>query len=158
MFKLQLIIRTICYWLACGFGVGLVPYAPGTVSTILVGVPLYISIHSFALPYYALTLSVATICGIYICSVAEQIRNQRDDSAIVWDEICGYGITMFYIPFHAVWIMVGVLLFRLFDILKPWPIRSIDQYVHGGVGIMLDDVLAGIYANALLHALVYFAS
>jgi phosphatidylglycerophosphatase A len=142
---------------ACGFGMGLFKYAPGTVATIVVGVPFYLSISHFSLIPYLLIISLAFLLGIYICGIAEQQCNRLDDARIVWDEICGYAITMIYIPNHAVWIILGVLLFRLFDILKPWPIYYVDQYVKGGLGIMLDDLLAAGYANLTLHTLIYLS-
>jgi len=101
------------------------------------------------LVYSILTLLV-TVVGIWICGVAADKLGEHDFGGIVWDEIAGYLITLWLVPFSWAAVFWGFILFRIFDILKPWPIRWLDRNIHGGLGIMLDDVLAGIFAGLLL--------
>ncbi len=103
--------------------------------------------------YLALTL-VGLLLGIHISGYTAHALGEHDHGGIVWDEIIGYLIAMIAIPFTIHWMVAGFLLFRFFDIVKPWPIRWIDQKLSGGLGIMLDDVLAGIFALVVLHLLV----
>ena len=92
-----------------------------------------------------------SIAGIYICGQAAKDAGVHDHGAIVWDEIVGFLITMFMIPLSWKSVIVGFILFRIFDIFKPWPISFIDKNVHGGLGIMLDDIIAGLAALACMH-------
>ncbi|KTC99701.1 phosphatidylglycerophosphatase A [Legionella geestiana] len=138
-------------FLAFGFGSGLSPVAPGTCGT-LVAIPLYLMMARLnTLPYLALTLLFFAI-GVSVCDRASSMLNVHDHPGIVWDEVVGYLLTMAFAPVGAIWVIAGFILFRLFDIWKPFPIRSIDRHVHGGTGIMLDDVLAALYAAAVLWA------
>jgi phosphatidylglycerophosphatase A len=131
--------------LAFGFGSGLAPKAPGTAGT-LVAIPLYLWLSHFSEAGYLLTLAVLTLAGIWLCGRASAKLGVHDHPGIVWDEFAGYLVTM--IPASGSWISVlaGFLLFRLFDIWKPWPIRVADKKVTNGLGIMLDDLLAGALA------------
>ena len=99
---------------------------------------------------------VAFYAGIAICQLTSDDLRVHDFSGIVWDEFVGFWITMFLIPFDWKWIVLGFVLFRFFDIVKPWPIRWLDKKVEGGFGIMIDDVLAGIYAWAVLMLIIQF--
>lgn len=138
-------------FLAFGFGSGLSPIAPGTCGT-LVAIPLYLIMARLnILPYLALTMVLFAV-GVCACDRASRILNVHDHPGIVWDEVVGYLLTMAGAPAGAVWVIAGFVLFRLFDIWKPFPIRSIDRHVHGGTGIMLDDALAALYAGAVLWA------
>ncbi len=137
-------------FLAFGFGSGLSPRAPGTVGTV-VAVPLYAAMAGLPLPYYSAVLVLTFLLGVYLCGAASRRLGVHDHGGIVWDEFVGYWITMWALPAHWTWALAGFVLFRLFDILKPWPIRWLDRRVHGGFGIMIDDVLAGIFACAILH-------
>ena len=141
------------YWLAIGLGSGLAPKAPGTAGT-LVAIPLYLLLSSLWLWQYLAVVIAGFLVGIWICAKAARQLGVHDDPSIVWDEIIGYLITMIAVPAEWLWIAIGFVLFRIFDIVKPWPIRIIDQRVQGGLGIMLDDVLAGIYALIVLQVLV----
>lgn len=138
------------YWLAVGFGSGLASKAPGTAGT-LVAVPMYIGLSYFALWQYLVVVVALFIIGVWICDVVAKQMGVHDAPSIVWDEIVGYLITMIASPPGWFWIIAGFVLFRLFDILKPWPIRVIDKQVKGGMGIMLDDVLAAIFALIVLQ-------
>lgn len=141
------------HFLALGFGSGLIKPAPGTWGT-LAGVPLYMAfVHVPGLSlitYLAITL-IAFLVGIYLCGKAATDVGVHDHGAIVWDEIVGLLVTMIAITPSLPNLVLGFLLFRLFDILKPWPIRLLDRSVHGGFGIMVDDLLAGLMACGLLH-------
>jgi len=138
--------------LALGFGSGRAPVAPGTFGT-LVGVLFYLPLADLPLlPYLAIT-SLLFVIGIPICGRAAEQFGVHDHGAIVWDEIVGYLVTMAFAPSGWLWVIIGFALFRLFDIWKPWPIALLDRQVSGGLGIMLDDLLAGIFAAAALFAI-----
>ena len=141
-------------FLALGFGAGLVPIGPGTAGTV-VAIPLYLMLQTLSLPIYLACVAVAFIAGIGICAHAARRLGVHDHPGIVWDEIAGYLVTMIAAPTGWVWVVAGFVLFRLFDIAKPWPIRWLDRQVHGGLGIMLDDLLAGVFAALVLQGLVY---
>jgi phosphatidylglycerophosphatase A len=135
--------------LALGFGSGLAPKAPGTFGT-LAAVPLFLLCSSLTTPSFLALIVVMSIAGIYICGKAASDAGVHDHGAIVWDEIVGFFITMLLIPVSWKSILVGFVLFRLFDIFKPWPISYIDKHCHGGLGIMLDDIVAGLAAWACM--------
>ena len=143
------------HWLAVGFGSGLSPKAPGTFGTIA-AIPLWYLINDLPLSLYLAIIVAGFIAGIWICDSATKAIGKPDHGAIVWDEIIGFWITMIVAPAGLIWMLAGFVLFRFFDIVKPWPIRYLDKHIHGGLGIMLDDVLAGIFALLCLQALVYF--
>lgn len=143
------------HFFAFGFGSGLAPKAPGTFGT-LAAVPIYWLIQDLAWPIYGTWLIVTFALGIYWCERSSKQLGVHDHGGIVWDEFVGYWITMFLAPKSWLWMLVGFVLFRFFDILKPWPINWLDRKVDGGFGIMIDDVLAGVYAFTVLQACVYF--
>lgn len=140
--------------LALGFGSGLLPKAPGTWGTV-VGVGLYSLIMPFGIEALAIAALVATVAGVPICGVAARWLGVHDHGAIVWDEIAGVLITLLFVPFHWAWVLAGFVAFRVFDVLKPWPISWLDREVGGGLGIMLDDILAGLAAGLLLFGLIW---
>lgn len=144
--------RRVHHWLAYGFGSGLSPKAPGTAGTIA-AVPLYLLAAELPLIGYLLLLAVAILIGIWACGKTAGELGVQDPSALVWDEFVGFFITMTLAPAGWVWVLLGFVLFRFFDILKPWPICVFDRRVHGGWGIMLDDLLAGLVAFAALQAI-----
>ncbi|MFZ2312964.1 MAG: phosphatidylglycerophosphatase A [Methylobacter sp.] len=135
-------------FLAFGFGSGLAKKAPGTLGT-LAAVPVYWLFAQTNIFVYSLLTVAVTITGIWICGIAAEKLGEHDFGGIVWDEIAGYLITMWLVPFTWQAMVIGFLLFRVFDIIKPWPIKWVDQRVEGGFGIMLDDVLAGVFAGIL---------
>ncbi len=139
--------------LALGFGSGLAPKAPGTFGT-LAAVPLYLLLEPLTPLYYGLFLALATAVGIWACEVYSQHLGVHDHGSIVWDEFVGYWLTMTVAPSGWQWLLLGFILFRLFDIIKPWPIGWLDKRVKGGFGIMVDDLLAGVYAALVLAAVV----
>jgi len=136
-------------FLAFGFGSGLAKKAPGTFGTVA-AIPLYCLFAQTGLLAYSLLTIIVTIAGIWICDIAAKKLDEHDFGGIVWDEIAGYLITMWLVPFTWQNVVLGFVLFRIFDIIKPWPIKWADQKVQGGFGIMLDDVLAAVFAGALL--------
>ena len=140
------------HFLALGFGSGLLKPAPGTWGT-LAAVPVYlllIQLLPAGLWPYALVLAAGFLIGVYLCGKTASDIGVHDHGAIVWDEIIGFLITMTLITPTWQNILLGFLLFRAFDIVKPWPIKLLDKHVHGGFGIMIDDVLAGVFAWVLL--------
>lgn len=148
--------RNPLHFFAFGFGAGAVPFAPGTFGT-LVAIPLYALLEPLGLPIYLSVAALLLIAGIAICHVTARDIGVHDHSGIVWDEIVGYLITMIAVPFSVFNLMAGFVLFRFFDIVKPWPIRQLDSKVTGGVGIMLDDVVAGAYAAFCLQVVLNVA-
>lgn len=142
-------------FLALGFGSGLAPAAPGTFGT-LAAVPLYLLLQPLPPLYYLAMLVVTFLLGIWLCDVTARQLGVHDHPGIVWDEFVGYWITMFAAPSGWLWVVLGFALFRIFDVLKPWPIRWIDKKVGGGFGIMLDDVLAGVFGLALMQLLAWW--
>ncbi len=140
-------------WLATGFGVGRIHWAPGTFGT-LVGVPLVLLLQPLGFLVYSLVMVGLALLGIVICGRAAKQMGVHDDPSIVWDEIVGYVITMIAVPVSATTLLSGFLLFRLLDISKPWFIGWLDRNVTGGFGIMLDDVVAAIVANMILQLMI----
>jgi phosphatidylglycerophosphatase A len=136
--------------IALGFGSGLAPIAPGTAGT-LVAIPFYLAMQSLPLTVYAAVTLTCALIGIGICGYAAKRLGVHDHPAIVFDEIVGFFITMFAAPPGLLTLLAGFLLFRLFDAMKPWPISWIDRNVHGGFGIMFDDVIAGVMSLAVLQ-------
>jgi phosphatidylglycerophosphatase A len=94
--------------------------------------------------------------GVWCCDACAKNLGVHDHPGIVWDEVVGYLITMIAVPKTLLWVVVGFILFRFFDILKPWPISWIDKHVEGGMGIMLDDVLAAVFALIVIQIALYF--
>lgn len=139
-------------FLALGAGLGLAPRAPGTFGTLL-GIPLLFLMPQSLLGYSA-TLLVLFAVGVWCCHVCAQALGVHDHPGIVWDEVVGYLITMAAVPRTAPWILTGFVVFRVFDISKPWPISWIDRQVHGGLGIMLDDVLAALCSVLVMQILL----
>ena len=142
-------------FLALGFGSGLAPKAPGTFGT-LAAIPLYLVMSGLSPQVYGLITLFLAIVGIYICGYCAKAVNVHDHPAIVWDEIVGYLITMFMIPWSWHSVLIGFILFRIFDIFKPWPISYLDKNCHGGFGIMIDDVLAGVFSLICMHLIYAF--
>ncbi len=138
-------------WIACGFGSGLLPRAPGTAGSVVALIPWWFVLHGLPIAGYLLVLIIAFALGVWACDVAGQRVGVNDHRALVWDEFVGQWIALCAAPVGWPWMVAGFALFRFFDIWKPWPIRIADRRVHGGLGVMLDDVLAGIYALALLQ-------
>lgn len=146
--------RNPFYFIAFGFGAGLARIAPGTWGT-LIAIPLYCVLARQSVVVYGLVTCFAFVLGVFITDWVSRDLGEHDFGGIVWDEIVGYWLTMFMIPFNITSIVMGFLLFRLFDIWKPQPIRYLDKHVHGGLGIMLDDVVAAVFASIVLHCVLW---
>lgn len=142
------------YFIAFGFGLGTLPVAPGTWGT-LAGIPLLYLIYDSSWLVYLIITAVLFVFGVWLCDIVTKDIGVHDHGGIVWDEIVGFLLTMFLCPLSLTTIVLGFLLFRLFDILKPPPIRYVDKVVKGGFGIMVDDILAAIYAWCCLQFMVY---
>jgi len=142
------------HWLAMGFGTGLAPQAPGTFGT-LATLPFLVLTASQNLSIKVIILVMISLLGIWICDRSAKALGAHDHGSIVWDEIAGFYLTMLFV---ATWnwktLLLGFALFRFFDIVKPWPIKHLDEHVHGGLGIMLDDLIAGLFAGIILMLLV----
>ena len=143
-------------WIASGFGVGLSPRAPGTAGSLVALLPWWFFLRHLSLPTYLGVLLVAFAIGIWAGGwVIDRIRIE-DPSVVVWDEFIGQWVALLLAPAGWPWMLGGFALFRLFDIWKPWPVSWADTKIHGGLGAMLDDVLAGIYACVTLQAIAFF--
>jgi phosphatidylglycerophosphatase A len=140
--------------IAFGFGSGLAPKAPGTVGTLL-GLPLFWLVAAAAhdLPNRVVLLIAAFLVGIWACARTGRALGMADHGGMVWDEIVAFALVLLFTPAGWLWIALAFALFRLFDILKPWPIRLADTHFKSGFGVMFDDLLAALYAIAILKGL-----
>ena len=142
-------------FIAIGLGSGLSPKAPGTAGTLLT-VPLVYFLQQQTFVIYALVTLFVLLSGSWVCGYAAKKLRVHDHSGIVYDEVAGFLITMFMAPAGWFWMLAGFILFRFFDAVKPWPISWLDKNVHGGFGIMFDDVIAGIFSLLCLLSLQEF--
>lgn len=142
------------YFIAFGFGSGLMPVAPGTWGT-LAALPLYLLMRDTHWTVYLFLALIAFAVGVWVSDKVSKDLGMHDYKGIVWDEVVGYLLTMFLAPKGFTWMILGFILFRIFDIWKPQPIRYIDQKVHGGLGIMLDDVVAALPAWLIMQILAW---
>lgn len=138
------------HFLALGFGSGLAPKAPGTFGTLAAIPVVWLAQQIGSWGYLACTL-VAVLAGIIICGYTAKAMGEHDSPAIVWDEIAGYMVACIGLPFTWQNVLCAFILFRLFDIAKPGPIGWCDRNLHGGLGIMADDVVAGVATAATLQ-------
>jgi phosphatidylglycerophosphatase A len=149
------LMRDPVHLVAFGFGSGLMPRAPGTFGT-LIAIPITLFVMQFGFAVHLAFVVAAAVFGVYVCGESARRLGVHDHPGIVWDEITGFAVTMLTVPAplgafeQAGWVLAGFALFRLLDIWKPWPIREADHSLSGGLGIMLDDVIAGIFAAAIL--------
>jgi len=144
------LLRHPAHLLAFGFGAGLAPKAPGT-SGSMAALPIYYFAQMLPVADYAALVIVLFILGIAVCAKTERDLGVHDHPGIVWDEIVGMLASLFMAPAGWVWVAVGFGFFRLFDIWKPFPIGWINRRVGGGLGIMLDDLLAALFAALCLQ-------
>jgi phosphatidylglycerophosphatase A len=142
------------FFIAFGFGSGLASFAPGTFGT-LAAIPLYLLLIKSHWSVYLLATIAAFFLGVWVSGKVTRDLGIQDYKGIVWDEVVGYLFTMFLAPPGWIWVILGFILFRIFDIWKPQPIRLVDQKFPGGMGIMLDDLLAAIPSWIVLHLLVW---
>ncbi|MDX1610682.1 MAG: phosphatidylglycerophosphatase A [Halofilum sp. (in: g-proteobacteria)] len=137
---------------ALGFGSGLTPRAPGTAGSI-VGVLLAAALAGVGTgePLYLLATAALIAAGVPICARAGRRLGQHDHPAIVWDELASFPLVLLGLPATWPWLLAGFVAFRVFDVLKPWPIRWLDRRLPGGLGVMADDVAAALAACGVLH-------
>ena len=142
-------------FLATGFYIGNIPFAPGTFGS-LIGLPLSFALAGISLTQAMLCILFFIIFAVCIADAAEKILKQNDPGCIVIDEIAGMMVTLIGLPVSPITLASGFIIFRILDILKPFPIRNIDKRIPGGLGVVADDVAAGIIANLLLRGLFFF--
>ena len=143
------LLRDPVHFFALGFGSGLVPKAPGTAGT-LVGVLLDPLLRPLGLEWRVALVALRFVAGVWLCGESARRLGAHDHPGIVWDEIVGYLALMLVLPAGWGWALAGFVVFRCFDIVKPWPIRQLDHGVGGGFGIMLDDVMAAVWGALVL--------
>ncbi|NVK54596.1 MAG: phosphatidylglycerophosphatase A [Alteromonadaceae bacterium] len=146
-------LKNPVHFLALGFGSGLIPLMPGTFGS-LAALPLLLPFVWLNASALFIAAVIASLLGIYLCGKTASDMQVHDHGSIVWDEVAGILLTFLWVPLSPLTVVAGFLLFRFFDILKPWPIKPIDKYIHGGLGIMLDDIVAGLMACLSLHGLM----
>ncbi len=144
-------VRRLVTVFSTGLYSGYCPVAPGTAGTI-VAIPLYLALSKLPVPFYAITVVAFLFMSCWFAGAAETIFAGRDNERIVIDEISGFLVTMGFLGSEPPYIFSGFFLFRFFDIVKPFPIRKLEN-LKGGYGIVADDVMAGIYSNLVLHIL-----
>ena len=145
-------LRTLLYWLAIGGGAGRAPRGPGTAGTLL-AVPLVWGLWQLPSVWQWTLVVAALVAGIPICAEGSRRLGRHDPGPVVWDEIAAFALLSLMIPRSLPWLAAAFVLFRFFDIAKPWPIRDLDHRLSGGLGIMLDDLLAAGYAAMCLALL-----
>lgn len=142
-------------WLACGFGSGLAPVAQGTFGSLAAILP-WLLLRQLSLPLNMLVIVVGFAIGVWACDIAGRALGVDDHRSLVWDEFVGQWIALLPALMAPWWaVIAGFALFRLFDVWKPWPIRWLDRHLKGGLGVMVDDVVAGIFAAVVLLMLLH---
>ena len=141
------------FLLAFGFGSGFAPKAPGTAGTLL-AVLIHLILVNLPPWIHGTIIFAAFFIGIWVCGRTAEYLGVHDHEGIVWDEFVGYWVMMFMVPSSWLWVSFGFVLFRILDIFKPWPISVVDRQVGGGLGIMLDDLIAGVMGAVCIHALI----
>jgi phosphatidylglycerophosphatase A len=150
----RLLLATPIGWVACGFGSGLAPVAQGTFGSLAALLP-WLFLRTLPMQLYMFAVVVAFVLGVWVCGIAGRALGVDDHRAIVWDEFVGLWIALIPVLAGPWWmVVVGFALFRLFDVWKPWPIRLLDQRLKGGMGVMVDDVVAGVFAAVVLGVLL----
>lgn len=143
-------------FIAFGFGAGTMPFAPGTFGTLL-AIPFYLLIARLPLMYYFTFVLIFTVISVWLCERVHRQIGEHDHPGVTIDEFAGFFITMINAPLGAIWVILGFLLFRFFDIVKPWPIRLLDEKITNGFGTVIDDVIAGVYAFFILQLIGFIA-
>jgi phosphatidylglycerophosphatase A len=144
-------------FLAFGFGSGLSPRAPGTAGT-LAALPLYLALAQLPLWAYSAIVLLAALLGVWLCERSSRALDVHDHPGIVWDEFVGLWIALWAVPAEPLWVVLGFLAFRFFDIAKPWPVGWLDKNTRGGFGIMIDDIVAGVMACICVHLTVFLVA
>lgn len=155
--SLKLLLSHPAHFFALGFGSGLARKAPGTFGTVI-GLPLFWLISTYPLSLQLAVIAVLFTVGIYFCDKTGKALGISDHGGIVWDEIVAMMLVLTFTPYQWHWWLAAFLAFRLFDIWKPFPIRQCDNKIKGGLGVMLDDLLAAIYAIASLKVMLWLST
>ncbi|WP_392561592.1 phosphatidylglycerophosphatase A [Orbus sturtevantii] len=155
-FKQHVRLTNPVHFLAVGLGSGMSPIMPGTMGS-LMAIPLWLLFYQLIPILYWVLIVVAFIFGCFLCQKTSDDTHTHDSGHIVWDEFVGMWITLFFIPhISMLWIVIAFIIFRFFDMVKPWPIRWFDQKVSGGFGIMIDDVIAAIFSSIVVYLLGFW--
>lgn len=153
LFRQRVRLTNPIHFLAVGLGSGMSPIMPGTMGS-LMAIPIWLLFYGLTPVLYWILLLVSFAFGCFLCQKASDDTMTHDSGHIVWDEFVGMWITLFFIPqVSFMWISIAFIVFRLFDMVKPWPIRWFDQKVAGGFGIMIDDVIAAIFSSLVVYLL-----
>lgn len=153
--NLHFLFSHVAHFFALGFGSGLAKKAPGTFGT-MAAVPCWFLLDELPLVFLFVAISIAFAIGVWFCERTSRDLGVHDHGGIVWDEFVGLWLTYAFASGSYTSLALGFVLFRIFDIAKPWPIRWLDRRVHGGFGIMIDDVVAGLLAGIALWAIQLF--
>lgn len=143
------LLKTPSGFIAMGLGSGLSPFAPGTAGS-LAALPFAWWLKDLPLGAYLFVLLAATVLGFYVCEQVGRHLGVHDHGSIVWDEFCGLWLSVILIPKTWPWLILGFFVFRFCDIVKPWPARWFDRRMSNGVGVMLDDIAAGLWSLLIL--------
>ena len=154
---LSTVLRDPAHLLAFGLGSGLLPVAPGTWASLFTAVAYYF-LPPVALPAYLAGVAALGVLGVWVSGVSARRLGVHDHGGIVIDEVVGMLLTLSVVGRDPLWIVVAFLCFRIADIWKPWPIRDVDHRLSGGLGIMLDDVLAAVYAAIAVYVMQLIAT
>jgi phosphatidylglycerophosphatase A len=150
------LLATPAGWIACGLGSGLTPLAQGTFGSLAAILP-WLLLRELSLPLNLLIIALGFALGVWACDVAGRALAVDDHRALVWDEFVGLWIALLPALAAPWWaVILGFALFRLFDVWKPWPIRVFDRRLKGGLGVMVDDVVAGVFAGVVLGVALHF--
>jgi phosphatidylglycerophosphatase A len=151
------LLSTPAGWLACGFGSGLAPVAQGTFGSLAAILP-WLLLRQLSLPLNGVVIVVGFAIGVWACDVAGRALGVDDHRSLVWDEFIGQWIALLPALLAPWWaVALGFVLFRLFDVWKPWPIRYLDKHLKGGFGVMVDDIIAGVFAAIVLKLVLAYA-
>ncbi len=152
----QAVWQNPLYFIGFGLGSGAMPFAPGTFGT-LMAIPFYVLLSSLGLYAYFIFAVCFCVASAYLCDYLSRQLDVHDHPGMCIDEFAGFFVTMIAAPSGWPWIVLGFLLFRLFDIWKPWPIHYLDEKIHGGFGMVIDDVVAGVFALVVMQVVVRVA-
>lgn len=149
--KYHMLINNLCYLMATGFRSGLLSSVmPGTIGS-LAAIPFWLLLIHLSKQLYLLLLMLSIYVGIYICDQTSKEICVHDHGSIVWDEFVGMWITLIALPANNLqWVIIGFMMFRVLDTNKPWPIRWLDRNIQNGLGIMIDDIVAGVLSASII--------
>lgn len=153
VFRQKVRLMNPIHFLAVGLGSGMSPFMPGTMGS-LMAIPIWLLFCNLTPMLYWVLIIVSFVFGCFLCQKTSDDTGTHDSGHIVWDEFVGMWITLFFIPqVTLLWLVIGFIAFRVFDIIKPWPIRWFDKKMSGGFGIMIDDVVAAIFSSLVVYLL-----